>query len=66
MLGLDRRREDQLDAAVVEHIHQPGEATRLAGQADRHLRHVGEKQGVELGGQLQVIVLRTRAAAQGG
>jgi hypothetical protein len=48
LLGRHRRRHHQLDAPVVQHVHQPGEAARLAGQARRHLRHVGQQHGVEL------------------
>ncbi len=65
LLGRHGRREDELDAPVVQHVHQPGEAARLAGQAHRHVRHVGQQHGMELAGDLQVVVLRARAAAQG-
>ena len=34
------------------------------GQARRHLRHVGQQHGVELGRELEVVVLRARPAAQ--
>jgi hypothetical protein len=53
-----------LTRPVVQHVHQPGEAARLAGHAHRHLRHVRQQHGVEARGDLQVVVLRTRAAAQ--
>ena len=63
-LGRHLGRHDQLDAAVVQHVDQPGEAARLAGQPRRHLRHVGQQHGVEARGELEVVVLRARPAAQ--
>ena len=61
---LDLGRQDQLDAAVVQHVHQPCEAARLRRQPGRHLRHPRQQHRVKLGRQFQVVILRARAAAQ--
>ena len=64
LLGRHGGRDDQLDPAVVQHVHQPGEAPRGRRHVDRHIGHIGQQHGMELACDLQVVVLRARAAAQ--
>jgi multicomponent Na+:H+ antiporter subunit D len=64
LLGRDLRRDDQVDPPVVEHVDQPDEAPRLGGHRRTHARHARDDHRVELAGDLEIVVLRTRTAAQ--
>ena len=59
-----RRARHQPDMVVVKHIDQPGEAPRLGGEIRGQLRDVRHEHRGEAVGDLQVIGLRVRAAAQ--
>ena len=60
-----RPRQDELsDPAVVEHVHEPGEAPGLGGQPRRHRQHVRQQHAVEAARELEVVVLRSGPPAQ--
>ena len=62
--GRNGSRNHQFHTAVVQHVHQQREAARHRGHRDLHVRNVGNHDGLEHGGQFQIIVLRQRFVAQ--
>jgi hypothetical protein len=65
MLGRHRGRQDELHAPVVQHVDQPGEAPRLAEAMRTGMCGTSDSSTVwNWRGDLQIVVLRARAAAQ--
>ena len=64
LLGRHGRRHDELDVAVVQHVHQQRETPCGGRHVHVQLWHVRQQDGVELRGDFQVVVLRARTAAQ--
>src|SRR5947208_14498529 len=63
-LGLRLGRYDELDPFIVEHIDQPGEAPRGVSIARRHFRHARQDHAVEAPGELDIVGIGARPAAQ--
>ena len=64
LLGRYGGTQDEFHAPVVQHVHQQREAARHRGHRDLHVRNVGNYDGLEHGGQFQIIVLRQWFVAQ--
>src|SRR5206468_9796931 len=63
-LGLRLGRYDELDPFIVEHIDQPGEAPRGVSIARRHFRHARQDHAVEAPGEVDIVGIGARPAAQ--
>src|SRR5260221_4401378 len=56
--------KNQLDAAIVEFVHQPDEAPAAVGLLHSEAPHAGNEHGMEAAGDFDVVGLAARTAAQ--